>query len=225
MNDKIIVRLRNWISATGLAEGARLPPERELCATLGVTRGELRKALLLLETEGTLQRHVGRGTFLARAPKAARAGGVDQAILALSETTGPVEAMQARLAFEPEIARLAALHATPRHLRELRRLGQDMRSANTWAAYEALDGGFHEIIANASGNALLQSLHRILNGVRLVVVWRRLDTSAPGPRPSYHSFAEHDEIMAAMESRDGAAAASAMRAHLQATLNLMGARD
>ena len=223
MSDKILVRLRNWIGGAGLSEGARLPPERELCATLGVTRAELRKALLVLEAEGTLQRHVGRGTFLARPARSSRSGSIDQTIAMLAETTGPSEAMQARLAVAPEIARLAAMHATPRHLRELRRLGQEMRAATTWSAYEALDGVFHEIIAVASGNALLQSLHRILNGVRLVVVWRRLNTSAPGPEPNYHSFAEHDAILNAIEKRDGAVAEAAMRAHLKSTLALMGA--
>lgn len=221
MSDKVLTRLRNWISTSGLSEGARIPPERELCTTLGVSRAELRKALLVLEAEGAVDRGAGRGTFLTRPPNQPASGGLAQTIAALSETSSPIDAMQARLALEPEIARRAALHATPGQLRELRRLSGEMRKAPTWAAYEDLDGAFHQVIAEATGNTLLSTLHRILNQVRLVVVWRRLDTSATGPDDAYHSFAEHDAILTALEARDAGAAAAAMAAHLQATLRLM----
>jgi DNA-binding FadR family transcriptional regulator len=224
MQDTVLIRLRNWISSSGLAKGARMPPERELCATLGVSRAELRKALLLLEAEDLLAREVGRGTFLTRNPRAPRVnGGRERTIAELAESTGPVEAMNARLALEPNIAKLAALHTTPKQLRGLRDMTAAMRSATNWAAYEVLDGDFHEAIAAASSNSLLQALHKILNGVRLTVVWRQLTTSDRGPDQSYHSFDEHDAIVAALENRDGQAASAAMQAHLQSTLSIMTA--
>lgn len=224
MHDTVLTRLRNWISGSGLSRGDRMPPERTLCETLGVSRAELRKALLVLETEGILDRNVGRGTFLAKAPRTTRGGDrIDRSIATLSESTGPVEAMNARLAFEPQLCQLAALHATPKQLRDLRRMAQAMREATNWSNYEQLDSDFHEAIAAASGNGLLQSLHRILNGVRLAVVWRRLNTSDRGPHPNYHSFDEHDAILAALESRDPTAAGEAMRAHLESTLSQMTA--
>lgn len=127
MSDKILTRTRSWIMNSGLSEGDRLPPERTLCTMLGVTRSELRKSLLLLEAEGLLTRHVGRGTYLARRPGGAGSAGLEATVAALSETTGPIEAMSARIALEPETAALAALHATPAQLRELRRLCQATR--------------------------------------------------------------------------------------------------
>ncbi|MDV7143896.1 FCD domain-containing protein [Tropicimonas sp. TH_r6] len=224
MQDKILMRLRNWIAGSGLARGDRLPAERALCAQLGISRADLRKALLVLEAEGLLERFVGRGTFLSKQPRPARAGiGLEGVISELAESTSPVDAMTARTALEPEIAHLAALHATPRQLRELRQLADAMRDATSWSAYEGLDSDFHETIAAASGNSLLQSLHRMLNGVRQIVVWRRLDTSELGPDPAYHSFDEHDAILAALESRDGPAAGAAMRAHLHSTLDALTA--
>ncbi|WP_461425080.1 FadR/GntR family transcriptional regulator [Gymnodinialimonas sp.] len=218
------MRLRTWIAGSGLARGGRLPPERSLSAQLGLTRTELRNALLVLETEGMLERHVGRGTFLAKTLRPSRAGkGIEAAVADLSESTGPVEAMTARLVLEPEIAQMAALNATPKQLRALRDMAQAMRDAPTWDAYEALDHDFHNAIAEAAGNAMLQALFAILNAVRQVVVWRKLATADRAPDPDYHSFAEHDAILAALEARDGPGAASAMRAHLDATMQALTA--
>ncbi len=216
-----LMRLRNWIVGSGLARGDRLPSERELGTLLGVSRAELRKALIVLEAEGGLERLVGRGTFLAKQSRPARGSGIEGVISELAESTGPIDAMNARLVLEPELAQLAALNATPAQLRELRRLSNAMRVAATWSSYEGLDSEFHEIIASAAGNSLLQALHRMLNGVRQIVVWRRLETSDPGPDPGYHSFDEHEAILSALERRDGAAASAAMRAHLQSTLAAM----
>ncbi|MCF2905568.1 FCD domain-containing protein [Octadecabacter sp. CECT 8868] len=214
--------MRSWVSGSGLAKGARLPSERALCSELGVSRADLRKALLVLEAEGILDRHVGRGTYLSKTVRQTRNGaGLDRAIAELAESTGPLDAMNARLLLEPEIAQLAAMHATPSQLRELNRLSASMREATNWKAYENLDRDFHELIAAASGNTLLEALHKMLNGVRLIVVWRRLDTSDLGPDTSYHSFDEHDAIVTALEARDAVAAGSAMRRHLETTRAMM----
>lgn len=216
--------MRNWITNSGLTEGDRFPPERSLCAQLGVSRAELRKAYLVLETEGQLSRAVGRGTFLTKAKKQHKSGGIDKTILSLAESTSPLDAMNARLVVEPQIARLAAVHATPKHLHDLRRLADQMRDASSWARYEELDRDFHEMIADAAGNSLLRAVHKIINRVRLVVVWRKLETTEQRPPATYHSFAEHDAILDALERREGSDASAAMQAHLESTLSAMMAQ-
>lgn len=221
MSEKVLARVRTWIASSGLSAGARLPPERELCESLGLSRAALRKALLVLEANGVVVREVGRGTFLAKRPELRKTATTERTISDLAERTGPHEAMMARLSLEPELARMAALHASPRQLRKLRDLATRMRSATSWHTYEEMDSEFHDILAEASGNSLLHALHKILNGVRIVVVWRRLDTPETAPGSDYHSFDEHDAIIAALEKRSGSEAFKAMKAHLQSTLSTM----
>lgn len=223
MNDQTILKLRNWLETSDLAEGARIPPERSLADELAVTRSDLRKALQVLESEGRLDRHVGRGTFLKDPSRPGLADATRLAILA--QRTGPHEAMMARLSLEPELARLAALHATPRQISELRRLAAEMQRAEDWDTYEELDARFHDLIAEATGNPLLHEVSRVVNGVRRAVVWAQLYLPEGRPDADYHSFAEHDAIVKALERRDRAGARDAMRKHLESTLGSMMADD
>ena len=202
-----------WLSVSGFEPGDRLPPERILCAELGVTRGALRKTLTALEIEGTIERHVGRGTYLSTTPSN---GWTNQPFIArLAEITSPHDAMMARISLEPELAGYAAIHGSPRQVAEARRLADGMRRANSWSEYEDLDSKLHELIALASGNPLLAELHRIVNAVRVSVVWSNLALPPDGPPADYHSFSEHDAIILALEQRDRPAAHAAMRAHLK----------
>lgn len=223
MNDAVLLNLRDWLRDAGFAEGARIPPERELAAALSLSRAELRKALQILEVEGVLDRQVGRGTFLRDPDKSA----ITDAgrIAALAQRTGPHQAMVARLALEPELARLAALNATPRQLAGLRRLASQMRTAADWETYEDLDAAFHDLVAESTGNPLMHEVSRIVNGVRKEVVWGRLYLPKHHPTPDYHSFDEHDAIVDALERRDRASAREAMRKHIDSTLNSMMADD
>jgi GntR family frlABCD operon transcriptional regulator len=58
-------KLLSEIEGGRLAEGSFLPPEVELCATLGVSRITLRRAVGELCADGLLVRQQGRGTLIA----------------------------------------------------------------------------------------------------------------------------------------------------------------
>jgi GntR family transcriptional regulator len=58
--------LRNWLAPGRYRQGDRLPPEHEVAAMLGVSRGTLRSALQRLEESGEIIRRQGSGTFVGR---------------------------------------------------------------------------------------------------------------------------------------------------------------
>src|SRR6201995_4936657 len=58
--------LHNWLAAGRYRQGDRLPPEHEVAARLGVSRGTLRSALQRLEESGEIIRRQGSGTFVGR---------------------------------------------------------------------------------------------------------------------------------------------------------------
>ncbi len=62
---RIQLALADQIVSGRWAHGAELPPENDLCAHFGVSRGTLRRALAHLAMHGLITRHQGRGTFVA----------------------------------------------------------------------------------------------------------------------------------------------------------------
>jgi GntR family transcriptional regulator len=58
--------VRDWLAPGHYRRGDRLPPEYELAAMLGISRGTLRSALRRLELTGEIVRRQGSGTFVGR---------------------------------------------------------------------------------------------------------------------------------------------------------------
>ncbi len=206
----ILTLLQAHLATTRLPADGRLPPERVLAGALGTSRAELRKALAVLEAEGQLWRHVGRGTFLGPGPLAAIG---DAAALATSAAPGDVR--QARLVLEPELAALAAPRATASRLGVMREaMRASRRPGQTWRGYEAQDERLHREIAATTGNPILLSLYDHLATVRRVLAWNRVRRRVAGPALDHPSFAEHERIVAALATGDADAARAEMRQHI-----------
>lgn len=201
--------LKKYLSDQKLALNGRLPAERQLCMEMGLSRGSLRKALSSLEADGQIWRHVGRGTFIGPRPVVNLSD-----VEFLSNQSSPTKVMEARMAVEPQLARLAALHGTVSNFKEIRQCNHRCRSAREWRVYEAWDNNFHQAVAAATHNKLLISLFDTMNIVRRSTVWGQL-RSTNLPPADHDSFGEHDAIYDAIAGRDPDRAAECMRKHLR----------
>lgn len=216
--DRAHLLLRHWLDTNSLGRDGRLPPERTLATEFGVSRAELRKALALLEADGRLVRHVGRGTFLVGpervAPGAGPADPGGPAPAGLADVASPRQALEASLAIEPVLARLAALNGAAAGMRTVAAAAGMVGSAGTWEAYDAADAAFHRSIAEAAGNPVLLALHDTVAATRAGLAWGVLRQRESLPTPIHPSIAEHEAIVAALAVRDQHAAFEATRHHL-----------
>jgi len=204
-----LVLLRAFLAEQALALNDRLPPERDLCVKLGITRATLRRAMSVLESEGQVWRQVGRGTFIG-----ARSVLNLAEVKYLSSISSPVQIIDARLSIEPELARVAAVRWTTADMSELKLCERRCREAKGWQVFEAWDNRFHYAVAAATKNKLLMTLFETLNAVRRSQVWRTMRIGTEPP-PLHTTFAEHDAIYQAILRHDAPAAAERMREHLE----------
>lgn len=217
--ERVAAHLRRRLAGQGVYPQQRLKPERTLAAELGCSRATLRGALDVLERDGLVWRHVGRGTFAGVRP---RQENIKPAVLAA--VTTPLELLDARLVLEPAIAAEAARRAGADDVARLRVLAARTGAAASWQAYEALDGAFHQAVAAATGSRLLMATLGTLAAVRGRARWQRRHVAAfHAAHQRAYSVRQgrmHAEVVAAIAAHDGGAARAAMRAHLLAIRKL-----
>jgi DNA-binding FadR family transcriptional regulator len=198
-----------------LGPGSKLPTERDLVERLSAPRSAIRRALDVLERDGVVIRHVGRGTFLTEA-------GLPPAEGAPPDTS-PAEIMQVRLLLEPPVAELTARVATQADLDRIAECLRGGEGSEGFEGFEAWDARLHRAIALAVHNGLLINMFDVMNTARSLPVWGSLKrrTSSPERRRRYHE--EHAAIVDALRDRDPTGARDGMRRHLQnVSDNLLG---
>lgn len=167
--------------------------ESELAERLGVSRTPVREALQRLETQAMLRRD-GRSLIVAS---------LDHNQLA--------ELYAVRTELEGLAARLAARHATDEEVRVLRTMVTDDQALLGDArAMSRANKRFHRQIHLASHNRfLVQQLDLVHRSMALMAT-----TSLAAEGRSEVALAEHHQLVAAIEARDGEAAYQALRTHI-----------
>lgn len=204
-----LARLRAFLDETIDRGENRLPPEPALSAELGISRGKLRTLLKRLEKEGLIWRHVGKGTFIGPRQLAVEDSPISSAF-------SVDNILQARSVLEPQLAALAAIHATTDDIRAMDACLADRDSCTTMLQWKHLDERLHRIIAQATHNVLLLTLYDTLRAQMKHTLDRRIEQvfgAEPGPKEDTDS--EHALIIDAIRNHDPQAAERAMRSHLQ----------
>jgi DNA-binding FadR family transcriptional regulator len=207
VSDELAAHFESLIATGVLAPGSKLPPERELAASMSVSRASLREAMHELESRHLIERTPGRGTIVMHPPREvaelqARLSGVQQ-------TEGYVSEL--RQVIEPGIAGIAANRATAADILQLEK-SLVVQSENTNSAESLrLDLEFHLLLSRAAQNPLLASV------VSLTSQWShevrsRSHSTKEGRRVSLRG---HRAIVDAVRAHDETAAREAMRAHLE----------
>lgn len=187
----------------------RLLPERALMEFYNVGRHAIRNALTELEREGLVFRKQGMGTFISvAAPEVTK-------VSSLSRSTSPQEIMEVRETVEPELARLAAMRATPSDIEQMKLFTARGERAHTSREYERWDNAFHVKIAQSARNELFLSVFNLINGVRASQNWISARKKSYSQTTSRDIQRQHLEIIAGIESRDPQTAEAAMRSHIR----------
>ncbi|HEY6692063.1 MAG TPA: FCD domain-containing protein [Solirubrobacteraceae bacterium] len=207
--EETVERLGTAIRLGLLGPGDRLPPERDLADQLGIARSTLRQALTSLTESGHLiaLRGRGGGTFVSDAPPLAESSRV------VLDAGHWREVLDQRIAVEVGTAVLASERAAPDDLLRLREHVETMRIVEDFSAYRRADVFFHLGIAEAARSARLLAAMTELQGQMSELIGH---IAHPAPVLA-RSNEQHADLVAALERRDGWAAAQIVREHLKGT--------
>ncbi len=189
-------------------EHDRLPTERALAERFGVARGTVRQALARLEQMGLVTKRRGSGTYVCYSDVAET--------YSVIRSTGPMELIDARMAVEPHVARLAALHASGNTVYELERtLGEVERCESEANGFSLADERFHRAVAACTRNEMLIWISKWINQVRGHEQWSEMKRLTLTDKLIATYNRQHRDIAEAIRRRDAEAAAEATKEHLR----------
>jgi DNA-binding FadR family transcriptional regulator len=214
----IAIELRKRIAAGEWTESGRIPPERDLAEAFGVARNTIRRAVHLLEADGTVVRQIGRGTFLADPDPNSLAS-----VVGRMEGTSPADMMEIRLLLEPAAASFAATNASNSELIAVREAHQTACDSADMPTFEHWDAEFHHRIFACSRNDFLKEIHNLMRILRNQSPWFEMKKRSFSEERRQTYCREHHAIVEALLQRNPDGAKQAMLAHLQTVeRNLLG---
>jgi GntR family transcriptional repressor for pyruvate dehydrogenase complex len=211
LSEVVAERVLALIRSGELAEGSRLPPERELAETLGVSRTIVREGLSALQLAGLIERRRGAGTVVKRI-----IGGPSLAVVRDQIHAGAsiVELLDARLAVELGIAHLL-VEQGERDFAEVEALLAEMvaavRGRGSVDAYIEPSFDFHLALARVSAQPLLVSFVEGIYEQMRPHVW--LIGKSYTLEVAERSLALHEQILEGIRGRDVIGALAAIQRH------------
>jgi GntR family transcriptional repressor for pyruvate dehydrogenase complex len=213
VSEVISQQIKEAILAGLLKPGQQLPSERELGEQFEASRNSVREALKILEVSGLLKINHGSGVFVADATSRSVTDSFTSMLkmqkMSMNDLT------QARIVFEPGVARLACERMTDEYVRKLKanisqvkaliKKGQSTTSENI---------AFHALVAEATQNIAviltMKSLYRVVRKASLEIT-----SKSPGAfGGSTRALTCHAKIVQAFQDKDAQRAYDLMLEHV-----------
>ena len=200
--DVVLQGIKNMITSGALGPGSRLPIEKDLAVSLGVSRGSLREGVRALCIMGVLETRQGDGTYVTS---------LDSSLLLapmgfmvdLQTPEHRLDLHSVRRVLEAEAAARAALYISAEQLEAAAQVLTDIEPLVLAADdldHEAIldaDIAFHHIISQSSNNSTLAALiDALANRTSRARLWLGLHNHGQ----VRNAHAEHVAILAALRS-------------------------
>jgi GntR family transcriptional regulator, transcriptional repressor for pyruvate dehydrogenase complex len=210
--DQVVDSLRGMILSGTLRPGDRLPAEKDLAASLDVSRGSLREGVRALTAMGVLDVKQGDGTFISSLEPELLLGPLSF-LLDLHGDHRADEFLVVRRLLEAEAAASCARRGEPEALLDAGDLVEQaenlLDSDPTSPRLADLDDAFHQALIEASGNSVLVAMTSVITA-------RVTPSGGVAERWVRRAVEEHRGVLNAVVSRDPERARLQMAAHLLA---------
>jgi GntR family transcriptional repressor for pyruvate dehydrogenase complex len=214
-SDAVVRQIESLILEGVLRDGDRLPGERDLAASMNVSRPVLREALKALEARGLIVARQGGGNYVADVVGEVFSAPMRELIAAHPKATA--DYLEYRREIEAITAEMAARRSTSADRQMIASIIQRMEEVHAAGDFDAeaeIDVEFHNAVGECAHNFIL--LHSLRSCYRLlsdgVFQSRAKLYHLRGAREAL--LAQHRSIAGAILAGDAAAAREAAMAHI-----------
>lgn len=199
--------------------GDRLPGERTLAETYGISRASVREAIRVLDAMGILRSSVGSGPTSGAIVISDPSAGLSSALrLHVATNRLPVaDIVQTRILLETWAAQVGAARA--RGNEDLEQAAQLLHAMDNpaidRATFHELDARFHVALSSLAGNTVVATMMESLSGSIVGYVKGAMDAMEAWPAVLSALRAQHHGIFDAVQAHDGERAAALLKEHIE----------
>jgi GntR family transcriptional repressor for pyruvate dehydrogenase complex len=213
---RVVEYVQKAVAVGELSPGDRLPSERELVEQFGIARSSVREALRVLESMELVrsQPRDPRGPMVLPVSSGPMRRSI--AMLASSKAITLPELVQFRMVVDAAANLMAALRRTDAQLLAMERNMARMRESMAlgYAEFSDHDLEFHEIIAEAGGNTLVQVYGDVTREAVLALIQQTILDAHDQKALMLQSMRHHGAVFAAIAAKDGLRASRLARESL-----------
>lgn len=213
--ERIVQQIEEAILRGDLRPGERLPSERDLVQQFSVSRSSVREALRVLQSNGMVRSRPGDPAGAEVLPFSPATLQKSMTTLARVSELTLAELIQFRMLLDGSANLLAARLRTDDQLAEMDAAMAVMHAATgDYEEFSRADVAFHDAVAIASGNRLLQVCNQVVRSVVLILIEDKIVHAADRTALMEESIRHHAEVLDAVRAGDGPAAARLARQNL-----------
>lgn len=209
--ERIVEQIEDALARGELQPGQRLPSERELVVQFGTSRATVREALRVLQSNGIVRSRPGDPQGPEILP--VTTGGLEKQMRRLTRTDqlSLSQLLVSRMMLDSTANRLAATLRTPVQLARMESAIEAMRASidEGYAAFSEADFAFHEAIAEASGNMLIQVGNSVVRDTVLSLISDKIASSRNARALMRTSLGHHEQVLDAIRAGEAGRAADA----------------
>jgi len=205
----VMQRLIEYITSGDFQPGDALPSQHSLAEQLGVSRPVLREAMQGLASVGLLDIRPGSGCYVGESS----ASDNRDALFEILTHEAALEALEARMVVEVELAGLAAMRATAGDFQAVEAVLTRLEAAiGDGQQTSEITAELHRILSAAGHNTYLHQMSGLLDKAR-TMQFSRIEAALPDV--TVGEVESHRALYEAIRSGNPERARSAMRDHLQ----------
>lgn len=210
---RIVEQIEDAIDGGELKPGERLPSERELVVQFGASRPTVREALRVLESNGLVRSRPGDPNGPEVLPFSTTVLTKQMTRLTQVDTMSIAELVSFRMILDGSANMLAARLRSDDELAAMELAIGVMEQAIElgYAEFSEADVAFHEAVARASHNSLIQVCNAVVRDVVLSLITDKVTRARNQKTLMRESVRHHREVLAAIRLGDGPAAARISR--------------